>query len=299
MSIPETLTIMPTSSEEKPLRERRVTIEGKTLVVPGYVQEQMRDLDRLTEKLQMATEIGGFGFTRTQGDIIEVIDFIGPDQNKIFNLNGLMIFHEQRRLGDFVEQSHPLHLRVSEKHISITPEGMDDEGEWFNFMIDEEGKIDWGFLSNEVAMLIGTSPPETADACKEMIRLYNEKLNNPNDYLELKDDWDVVVSGGSLTTTPAFMRKVNEKAEELDAPVGFHMHHHPSLALMAVLYQDQPIEKREWAYKTLLNYSQADIEVLKTWGIDFFEIRAFGNVDNVCDPGAGVTSAYYRTSLIE
>lgn len=287
--------------ETQQFQERRIDIGDKTLLIPGYVQEQMSKLDEFVAEKNIVSEVFGFGLTRTRGATTEVVDFMAPQRENIFSLDSLFINQDQQRLTDILGSSQSLVLSVDANGAAIIPNDSDDPNDYMRFVQKEDGEIDWSYARDNIRELLGFELPKTISDLKTVIRQLNQERQTDSpqdDMLVLKADWDVILSGGRVTISGRFIDKVLQRAEEIGADIGFSMHHHPNLALAAALLTDKPQSERVAYYNRLLQYSFEDVRFMRDMGVDFFEIRTSGNPDHISDPKAGITSRYYRVEQI-
>src|SRR3989338_2069398 len=286
------------TSENPRFHEQRIQLAEKTLVIPAYVQEKMDEMSCLVRDLDTVAEIAGFGYTRETGDNVEVVDFIMPDKERIYNLNNLFINQDQSKLASILAKAVPTQLRIIDGIPAIVPEGA-DRGGWMEFDV-KDGKINWGYASKEISKLLGFDqlPNDVGELQSIIESQRQEEEKERKDYLEVPSDWDAVIAGGSVTITHQFIDRVRAHAEEVGADLNFSMHHHPALGLLGMALADKPVAERRKAYEVLLKYSPADVKTMHDLGIEFFEIRAFGTIDKPMQNQAGHTSAFYQTSTI-
>ncbi len=295
----ESLVFTPRPMGEVPkFQERRIIIDEKTLLIPAYVQEKMSELDEIVAGKKIVSEIFGFGLTRTEGDTTTVVDFVTPKKGNVFSVDSLLINQDQRKLINILGNGQSLVLQVIGNEAVIIPNDSEKSEEWMHFPLRDNGEINWSYADTEIEKLAEFELPKTLDELKSIIGKRNNEMGNPQDsLLSLKSDWDVITTGGSVTITSAFINKVMARAEEIKADIGFSMHHHPSLA-MTQLLQDNSESVRRNFYDTLLKYSPPDVGFMMSMGVDFFEIRALGNPDNISNPEVGTTSRFFRVSKI-
>jgi hypothetical protein len=280
----------------KPAPER-IEIDGKVLLIPPHIQERISDMDKMIADLPQASEIFGFGLTKElQGGETEVVDFISPDKEKIFNFNSLFVTRGQTRLAEILSTSNSLSLQVLDTEIAIVPNNSQDSTDWLVVDIDT-----MDFVTTQIGELAGFELPRTTHELKAAIGKSKEEkgLEGENDNLSLKSDWDMVVSGAQVSISPRFLSGVRKHADEIGARIGFSTHHHPSLGLLARALADKPLIDRQRAYDTVLKYSDTDFRNNRALGIDFFQIRAFGNLDHPFNPDAGIMSRNYSVKSIE
>jgi hypothetical protein len=289
--------LLNTPQENSKLKEQRITIDEKTLVIPTYIQEKMAQLDQIIANREISSEIFGIGLTRTTGSTTEIIDFINPNPNDIFFMDSLFINQDQKKLIDLLGNGQPLRLNITDNEALITTNDPENPEEQMHFPINSEGKINWSFAKTDIEKLVGLKLPKTISELKSIFQKINSNSTDTPS-LSLKSDWEVITTGSSATITSAFLNKVQTRSEELNADIGFSMHHHPSLRLMRLLGENKSYSTKKSFYDDLLKYSKDDVRFMKYLDIDFFEIRAFGNPDYIANPQAGTTSRFYRTEQI-
>jgi hypothetical protein len=285
-----------TPEENSKFKEQRITIGEKTLVIPTYIQEKMAQLDQIIANREISSEIFGIGLTRTTNNTTEIIDFINPTPDNIFFADSLFINQDQKKLISLLSSGQHLSLKTTNNEVLIITDDPENSEEQMHFPINSQGKINWSFAEPDVEKLVGFKLPKTLSELKSIFQAINPNSTDTSS-LPLKSDWEVITTASSATITSLFLNKVQIKAEELSADIGFSMHHHPSFRLMQ-FYTDKPFSIREKVYNDLLQYSENDVRYMRYLKIDFFEIRAFGNPDDIANPQAGTTSKFYRTEQL-
>lgn len=289
------------SQESQPVQEKRITIDWRTLVLPVEAQEQLRELDQMITDHDYASEIGGFGLIQDKDNISKVVEIVLPDPQKIFKIDMIFRSVEHEILTEMLSKADSLSFSVVGNGAVLHSNEAGREGKWILFtQKGHDDKIDWTWAKKEIQNLVGFQLPPTVKELEHAVHKRKKELGQEDPSLELSlpGGYDAIVSPSSVHNTEKFMARVQARAQDTGTRLGFSMHHHPSLALLALVLQDKSLSQRENAYNELLRYSENDIRMMQFLGIDFFEIRAFGNPNHPFVHKEGTTSRFYRTESI-
>ncbi len=288
--------------EPQNIVEKRITIDGKTLIIPPAIQIEMMKLDDILRDSDYASEIFGWGITQNKDDVtIEVIEFIGPKRENIFELRNFIVTDDQVRLARILSSAVSLSLEIRPNEVVIVPDNSDKPDDGMHFAINPDTqRISWTLPTDNLALLFGFEVPDNLSGLQEAIaaKRLERKIPDTIPNFPLKSDWDIIVSSTGGWITGGYIEHTIERAGELDADIGFSMHHHPTLGILRMVQKSRA--ENEKMYNTLLACSRKDIDFMTTMGVEFFEIRVFGDPDHPWDPDSGITtSRYYRTSLLQ
>ncbi len=213
-------------------------------------------------------------------------------------MDALFLSQEQKKLMDLLSDSESLQLRASNSVISIVPNNDEDTEKWLNLPINDN-KIAWGMTKSNIETLVGFQLPDTP---QEMIDLIHsnqsqQQASTLSESLNLKSDWELVLSGGGAIITDKFVERVTKTAEEKKLKINFTMHHHPNLGLSVWALESKSLSERQAYYKKLLQFSSADLRSMVDADIEFFEIRALGTAKDIASK-VETTSRIYKTKEI-
>ncbi len=265
------------------LADRVVVIENRTLVLPALIREQMRDLDNWVASGKYSAEIFAVGLSKTNQDRIEVVELIAPDPEKIFRIDGFFITPQQKELQYLLSDCQTLAIASMSSGIFLYARGIEGTGKGIFFEGGANGSIEWSIIARDLSQLFDQELPTSVEEARSLTPL------------EAEVDLDGVMTLSSASITRGFLKKVDNRAQEVGLKIGYTVHHHPSLQLAVLALRGKDFSRRQAFYDELLTYSPGDIDTMKRLGADFFEIRALGNPQNPFDPNVGVTSRIYRT----
>lgn len=268
------------------LKDRIVVIGDSKLLLTAEIRNQMRKLDDWVANGKYESEIFGIGLTKKDRNTTEVVEFMAPNPDYIFKLNsGLFMFENQHRLMSMLSDAKTANLHQAELGIVLACDDGRGKYEKMIFTQDGQGSIDYSFINTDLNQLFGFELPTTLE---ELCVLIAKEKQISRDV-----DFDAVVNNRQAIITRSFMQKVSQRLSKIALDVGFTVHHHPSLEIAKLILQDKDLERRQNFYHQLLAYSDADMTAMRRMGVNFFEIRALGNPENLFDPAVGVTSRYF------
>jgi hypothetical protein len=279
----------------KPLSEippgsQRIEKNGKVLLVSPKALEEMKKLDEFARDRDLVAEIAGYGLTRpfALDDTSSIlVDFIAPDNKKIFVIDGLFINQFLTAFSAALGNSKTLSLLLKDDQIELVSDNPE-----VSFSLQDLGgeKIGWSALYQYIERLTDRKLPTDVDELKELLRAQGQ--------IKLNTDWECVVSGGSVWVTHVYHSRVHSEAKRQDALPNYTMHHHPQLMLSVMGLEGESQSDKEHYYDTLLRFSTGDLIHMKMHEVDWFEIRALGNAQNLSERGQ-TTSAFYSMSLVD
>lgn len=274
------------------LKDRVVNMDGRTLLLPGFIREQMRGMDNWVSDGIYASEMFGIGLTKKVGNITEIVEFISPDPKKIFKVDGFLISTDQDQLMSLLSEATHAELDSYGRGVLFKVEDQEGRTDGMFFDNNAQDLVRWSFLSKDLTRLFGLDIPSTIEEFRVLI--------SQRAFLALQLDvnFEAVITASRANVTKAFLNRAYQRADETGLDLGYTLHHHPSLALAAMILEDKSIDERWSFYTELLSYSTADLDTMQRLGAEFFEIRALGNPGYPFNPNYGVTSRFYKTDSL-
>jgi hypothetical protein len=258
--------------------------EHPDLIQSPLALEKMWAIDEFVRSRGVA-ELGGYGLVKNNGTKNEVIDFVAPRPERIFEVEGLFLDRYKSAFLPAFAHSKKIQLALENGQLALI---CDNEKRSFVFAKLGSEDLGWKSLQKYLTQLsIHISPDR--ETTIEWI-----KKHGP---ITLNNDYDAVISGGAVYITQYYADFVDEESKRLKAVPRFSMHHHPVHALMEMAMEDKPLAEKEQIYSNLLQPSDSDLHYMEKTDVDWFEIRAVGKPSDAHAPTT--TSKFYRMGEIK